>query len=157
MIKRFLIAGVVIALFLGGVGYFNLVFKPKMIADFVSKMAPPAATVTAEDAKLESPLAGTVQGPDAIVSATDAFFVAFPEAVITAQPPIVDGDRAVVVAEVTGTHVGSIMGLPPSGRAFRLLSTFVFLLRDKRIVEERRIYDFTGMLIQIGVLKAKPA
>ena len=113
--------------------------------------------VYAEDATLESPLAGTVQGPDAIVSATDAFFVAFPEAVITAQPPIVDGDRAVVVAEVTGTHVGSIMGLPPSGRAFRLLSTFVFLLRDKRIVEERRIYDFTGMLIQIGVLKAKPA
>jgi membrane fusion protein (multidrug efflux system) len=54
MIKRFLIAGIIIALFLGGVGYFNLVFKPKMIADFVSKMAPPAATVTAEPAKLES-------------------------------------------------------------------------------------------------------
>jgi steroid delta-isomerase-like uncharacterized protein len=113
--------------------------------------------VYAEDARLESPLAGTVLGPDAIVSATDAFFVAFPEAVIAAQPPIVDGDRAVVVAEVAGTHVGAIMGLPPSGRAFRLLSTFVFVLRDHRIIEERRIYDFTGLLIQIGVLKAKPA
>lgn len=46
MIKRFVIAFVVIALFLGGVGYFNYVFKPAMIKDFVSKMAPPAVTVT---------------------------------------------------------------------------------------------------------------
>jgi membrane fusion protein, multidrug efflux system len=53
MIKRFIIAAVIIGLFLAGVGWFNLIFKPKMIADFVSKMAPPAATVTAEPAKLE--------------------------------------------------------------------------------------------------------
>jgi membrane fusion protein (multidrug efflux system) len=54
MIKRFIIAAVIIGLFLAGVGWFNLIFKPKMIADFVSKMAPPAATVTAEPAKLEN-------------------------------------------------------------------------------------------------------
>jgi membrane fusion protein (multidrug efflux system) len=54
MIKRFIIAAAVIGLFLAGVGWFNLIFKPKMIADFVSKMAPPAATVTAEPAKLEN-------------------------------------------------------------------------------------------------------
>jgi membrane fusion protein (multidrug efflux system) len=53
MIKRLLIAGILVALFLGGVGYFNLVFKPKMIADFIGKMAPPPATVTAEAAKTE--------------------------------------------------------------------------------------------------------
>jgi hypothetical protein len=27
---------------------------------------------------------------------------------------------------------------------------------DHQIVHERRVYDFTGLLIQIGVLKAKP-
>ena len=54
MIKRFVIAAIIVGLFLGGVGYFNLVFKPKMIADFVSKMVPPPATVTAEAAKTES-------------------------------------------------------------------------------------------------------
>jgi membrane fusion protein (multidrug efflux system) len=50
MIKRFVIAAILVALFLGGVGYFNFVFKPAMVKDFVSKMAPPAATVTAERA-----------------------------------------------------------------------------------------------------------
>jgi membrane fusion protein (multidrug efflux system) len=53
MVKRFLIAAVVIGLFLGGVGYFNLVFKPKMIGEFMAKMVPPPATVTAEAAKSE--------------------------------------------------------------------------------------------------------
>lgn len=54
MIKRFVIAFVVVALFLGGVGYFNLVFKPAMIKEVIGKMAPPAATVTASRAGTES-------------------------------------------------------------------------------------------------------
>jgi len=29
-------------------------------------------------------------------------------------------------------------------------------IERERIVEERRIYDFTGLLVQVGVLKAKP-
>jgi membrane fusion protein (multidrug efflux system) len=54
MIKRLLIAGILIAMFLGGVAYFQLVFKPAMIADFVGKMSPPPATVTVEPAKVET-------------------------------------------------------------------------------------------------------
>jgi membrane fusion protein (multidrug efflux system) len=53
MVKRFLITAVIVGLFLGGVGYFNLVFKPKMIGEFMAKMVPPPATVTAEAAKSE--------------------------------------------------------------------------------------------------------
>ena len=54
MIKRVLIAAAIVGLFLGGVGYFNLVFKPKMIGEFMAKMVPPPATVTAEPATTES-------------------------------------------------------------------------------------------------------
>jgi membrane fusion protein (multidrug efflux system) len=54
MIKRLLIVGTIVALFLGAVAWFNLSFKPAMIAEFVGKMAPPAATVTAEKAKVEA-------------------------------------------------------------------------------------------------------
>ena len=50
MIKRFLIAAILVALFLGGVGYFDLVFKPQMVAGFMAKMVAPPATVTAERA-----------------------------------------------------------------------------------------------------------
>ena len=50
MIKRFLIAAILVALFLGGIGYFNFVFKPQMIAGFMAKVKPPPASVTAEHA-----------------------------------------------------------------------------------------------------------
>ncbi len=106
---------------------------------------------------LESPLAGSVTGREAVIRATGGFFAAFPDATLTAEPPIVDGDRAVVVAEVTGSHSGTFMGLPPSGRAFRFALVSVLVLLDGQIAHERRIYDFTGFLVQIGVLRAKPA
>jgi membrane fusion protein (multidrug efflux system) len=54
MIKRFIIAAIIVGLFLGGVGYFNLVFKPQMIGEFMKKMVPRPATVTAEPAKTDS-------------------------------------------------------------------------------------------------------
>ena len=48
------------------------------------------------------------------------------------------------------------MGLPPSGRGFKLRTVMMFELKGRKIVREQRIYDFTGMLIQVGILKAKP-
>jgi steroid delta-isomerase-like uncharacterized protein len=109
-----------------------------------------------ETAKVDSPLAGNVSGRDAIVRASEAFFNAFPDAKVTEEPPAIDGDRASIVAEVVGTHVGEILGLAPTGRPFRIPMAFILVLQEGKIVSERRIYDFTGLLVQIGVLKAKP-
>jgi membrane fusion protein (multidrug efflux system) len=53
MIKRFLIALILIGVLVGGLAYFQLVFKPKMIKEFLSSQVPPAATITAEAAKSE--------------------------------------------------------------------------------------------------------
>jgi hypothetical protein len=33
----------------------------------------------------------------------------------------------------------------------------VITVADGLIASERRIYDFTGLLVQLGVLRAKPA
>jgi len=46
--------------------------------------------------------------------------------------------------------------MPPTGRAVSVPVVFVYELRDGRIRHERRIYDFTGVLVQVGLLKAKP-
>jgi membrane fusion protein (multidrug efflux system) len=53
MSRRFFITGIVIAALLGGLSYFQFVFKPQMIRSFLSQMVPPAATVTSEAAKVE--------------------------------------------------------------------------------------------------------
>ena len=50
---RFIVTGILIAALLGGLGYFQFVFKPQMIKSFLSQMTPPPATVTAEAARTE--------------------------------------------------------------------------------------------------------
>lgn len=54
MIKRFLIAFIILAVLIGGLAYFQLVFKPKMIKEFLAAQTPPPATITAEAAKTEA-------------------------------------------------------------------------------------------------------
>lgn len=53
MTKRFVITAVVIAALLGGLAYFQFVFKPQMIRSFLSQMTPPPATVAAEPARTD--------------------------------------------------------------------------------------------------------
>jgi membrane fusion protein (multidrug efflux system) len=53
MIKRLLVAGIIVAALLGGLGYFQMFFKPQMIRGFITKNVPPPAAVAAEPAKTE--------------------------------------------------------------------------------------------------------
>ncbi len=113
------------------------------------------AALYAETIRLESPIAGLAVGREAAIKATWAFFEAFPDAAIDEETFAIDGDRIAIVAQLGGTHTGTIMGLPPSGRQFRFRAVFLLRVDNGLIVEEQRIYDFTGLLVQIGALKAK--
>ncbi len=50
---RFLITGIVAAVVLGAIAWFNFSFKPNMIKTIMSSQVPPPATVTSEPAKSE--------------------------------------------------------------------------------------------------------
>jgi steroid delta-isomerase-like uncharacterized protein len=112
----------------------------------------------AETGLLTSPMFGRVQGREAIRASYTELFVAFPDWRIRFEAPIVDDRRAAVAFSATGTHQGPFMGLRGTGRrcGFEGVSLFV-LGADVLIVEERRYYDFTGFLSQVGVLRLKPA
>ena len=68
------------------------------------------------------------------------------------EPP-----RAVVLWNIQSTHVGEVFGMPPSGKRIDRTIAFILTLRDGLIAKDVRIYDFTSMLMQLGVLRAKPA
>ena len=106
---------------------------------------------------VDSPLGGHATGIEAIRKVYDAWFASFPDAQFEIESPIVDGDRVAQVATVTGTDSGGFMGLPPTGKKFSMPMVFLFTMQDGMIQHERRVYDFTGLMIQLGVLKAKPA
>jgi steroid delta-isomerase-like uncharacterized protein len=109
-----------------------------------------------DDCVLESPLAGTVTGRAAIENVHRAFVTSFPDLTIDEPKLIVDGDRAVQLVTFSGTNTGGFMGMAPTGKHFSFAAVLICTMRGGLIAHERRIYDFTGFLLEIGVLKAKP-
>jgi predicted ester cyclase len=108
-----------------------------------------------DDATINSPVTGTHGKADAERNFR-VVFDAFLDLKMTFEPPIVDGMNVALFATAQGTNIGGLMGLAPSGRHFKLTTAFFCELKDGKIVREQRVYDFTGLLVQIGVLKAKP-
>jgi steroid delta-isomerase-like uncharacterized protein len=115
------------------------------------------ADLYAPDAVVESPLGGTHQGRAAIESVAAAFFTALGDVKMTQDELIIDDHRVVQVVTVSGTDTGGFMGMSPTGKPALLPMVIVCRVKDGLITHERRIYDFTGMLVPVGVLKAKPA
>ena len=108
------------------------------------------------DALIESPSTGVHKGRDA-EKALRTIFEAFLDITMSVEDLVIDGDVVVTVLSCEGTHMRDLLGFEATGKRFQMNMAFVHRLKDRKIVHERRIYDFTGLLVQIGVLKAKPA
>ena len=117
-----------------------------------------AAGLHAENGVVESPFAGGVaEGREAIERVYQAFFTSFSTAEFTLEELLIDGDKVALLARVTGSNRGGVLGLPPTDRPFSVSLVSLCDMRDGLIARERRIYDFTGLLLQVGAIKAKPA
>jgi steroid delta-isomerase-like uncharacterized protein len=119
-----------------------------------------AATLAADhssNAVVISPTGGVLEGREEIQRVYQIWFTAFPDLRFEEYDFLIDNDRVALVMTVTGSHAGDFFGLPASGRHVQAVCAFLYTLRNGEIVHERRILDFTGVLIQVGVLRAKPA
>jgi steroid delta-isomerase-like uncharacterized protein len=50
-----------------------------------------------------------------------------------------------------GTHLGSLRGFPPTGRAFELQCLALFVFEEARLICERVYFDVGTMLQQLGI------
>jgi steroid delta-isomerase-like uncharacterized protein len=110
-----------------------------------------------DDSVIESPWSGVHSGREAAVKGLQAVFDCFQDLKLRTDSLVIDGDHVAQVITMNGHNVGGYMGLPPTGKPFVASALFLYDLRRGKIVRERRIYDFTGVLVQVGVLKAKPS
>jgi predicted ester cyclase len=105
----------------------------------------------------ESPMYATLRGRKAIEDAARAFFTSFPDAAQTIEATIVEPPHAAVFTLVQATHVNDFFGLPGTGRRVEFRVGWLMKVDDAGLFEYvRRVYDFTGVLVQLGVQRAKP-
>ena len=113
----------------------------------------------ADDAVVTSPMFPQAEGRPAIEKSFAALFRVFPDWDMTFEPLCVDADntRVMQACHVRATQRGDFMGIAASGKRVDFECVLIMSVRDGLITQERRVYDFTGVLIQLGVLRSKPA
>jgi len=109
------------------------------------------------DGVVVSPIFRTVSGSEAILQSYLSLFELFPDWTYQAEDLLIHGNRVAEPFHAEATHVGEFMGLAGTRKKFQIQGVRLFSVRDNLIAHERRYYDFTGLLIQLGVLKGKPA
>jgi steroid delta-isomerase-like uncharacterized protein len=114
------------------------------------------AESNAADGTVVSPLFGALHGRAEIAESYQRLFTTFPDWLYKTEELIIDGARVAQHFVATATHVGEFMGLPGTNRHSRIEGVCLFTLDNRRIVHEQRLYDYSALLIQIGVLRSKP-
>ena len=118
---------------------------------------PGLAQFHAVNGTVESPMYGTLNGRAAIEEGYRAFFTSFPDVTTEIEAMVVEPPHMAIFATVTATHVNEFFGLAGTNRRIDFRLSRLLQMEGDLITHERRIYDFTGILIQVGVLRAKPA
>ena len=126
----------------------RLVMSPNEIRAFVRSHA--------ESGVVESPTTGTHHGRRQIAQSYERWSAVFPDLDFKVENVIADHDQAAVFFAVSGTHRGSFLGLPATGKRIQFRGVLLQRFEQNELVYERRIHDFTGLLVRLGVLKVKP-
>ncbi|MGQ0732754.1 MAG: ester cyclase [Acidobacteriota bacterium] len=118
-----------------------------------------ALTAThAEDAVAESPMQGRISGRARIGNVYTTWFRSFPDLTFTSRELIIDGSRVAQFFHVRGTQTAPFGGIPATGRRIEVGGAWLYTIgTDGLIAQDERVYDVTGILVQLGMLKGAPA
>lgn len=97
---------------------------------------------------------GKNRGPESMPSLIMWLRAAFPDMHYTVEDVVAEGDTVAGRVIWTGTHQGSYMGIPPTGRSFQVTQMHFVRFRDGKGIEHRAVRDDLGLMRQLGVIPA---
>jgi steroid delta-isomerase-like uncharacterized protein len=106
----------------------------------------------------DSPMQGRLDGRTRIRDVYADWFGAFRDLTFTRKQLLIDGPHAAELFALRGTQSAPFHGVPATARRIDIHGALFYTIGpDGLISEDRRVYDVTRMLVQLGLLKAKPA
>lgn len=96
-----------------------------------------------------------VSGPAGYLGIINMMRSGFPDIQWTLEETIVEGDNIVARYTMRGTHQGTFMGVPPTGKKIAVQALNIYRLSNGQILEELGQPDLLGLLQQIGGLPAQ--
>lgn len=76
---------------------------------------------------------------------------AFPDLSIAFDEMVAEGEQVAVRFTATGTHLGPLLGIPPTGKRATVANITIYHMRDGRIMDQQGLTDTLGLLQQLGV------
>lgn len=125
--------------------------------DWTARDAVALANAHAIDGVVISPMWHERVGREAIADSYRSLFETFPDWDLHGEGLIIDESQVAQPFSAAATHEGEFMGFPGTHRRFKVQGVRLYEMGDGCIKHERRLYDFTSLLIQVGVLRSKPA
>jgi len=96
----------------------------------------------------------TMQGLEAFKQALSMYLTAIPDLHLTLEDVIAEGDRVVSRQTYRGTHQGTLMGIPPTGKQITLTGIAISRFASGKVIEQWANNDDLGLLQQLGVVPA---
>jgi steroid delta-isomerase-like uncharacterized protein len=100
------------------------------------------------DVAQPAPISG-LQGVRQMVS---RYVRAFPDLRFEQEDLLFEDGRVVLVWIARGTHGGTLMNIPPTGRKIEVRGVSILRVADNRISAAKHIWDVAGLLRNIGLL-----
>jgi predicted ester cyclase len=96
-------------------------------------------------------LPGTPPGPEGHRQVVERLWQAFPDAHFEIEHLAGDGDMVICVGTMSGTHEGTLLGVPPTGRKVKWRQCHLYRFDESgRAVEHDAIRDDVSLLRQFG-------
>ena len=91
-------------------------------------------------------------GPAHMKQLVTTLTTAFPDSHFTVEDVIAAGDKVVGRITWRGTHRGEFLGLPATGKAFKVSHIQIYRFAGGKMVEHWAVRDDLGMLRQLGLV-----
>jgi steroid delta-isomerase-like uncharacterized protein len=95
-----------------------------------------------------------VHGPAEFKQLVATYRAAYPDVHLTVEDIFGFGDRMAVRWVSRGTHLGAMMGVPPSGNRIEIMGISLFRIENGKVAEEWEGFDTLKMMQQIGAIPA---
>lgn len=96
---------------------------------------------------------GEVQGVENFRNVLAMFRSAFPDLSIIVEDQIQENDKVVTRFALSGTHKGDLMGIPATGKKFKVSGISIILFEHGKAVEEWIEEDGLGLMRQLDIVK----
>lgn len=90
--------------------------------------------------------------PAAVKKQVNDWIVGFPDFRYTVRQMLTDGDKVMIQCVANGTHQGTWLGIPATGKAISIETMITQRIADGKIVEDWVLADFLGLFQQLGLV-----